>query len=126
MNILSAGQGQALAVASGKQFGLTQIAASPHRTNGVVDTFDRQTESRSAAYISYGAAADLAAGFEQFGAGGAVYGAIYTTTAQEPLVGCVDDYIYVQPSDITEVYFDHSIYSSRGTTVQLRNVAHAL
>lgn len=123
VDIFTAGEIQALAVTAGQQLRLTQITASPNRADRVIDTFDWQAEPGSGTHFAHRTATNLAAGFEQFRSRRTVDGAIHATATEEPLVGCIDDYIYMQPSDITEVYFDHSNYSNRGTNRQFRIAA---
>ena len=112
--------GQAVTVTAGEQLGLAQIAAPPYGADSVVDTLNRKAETGCGAQLSDGTAAEVAAGLQELWTCRPMNSAIDATAAKEPLVGCIDDYINMQPSDITEVYFDHSIYSNRGTTVLMR------
>ena len=120
MVIFSSRLGQAMAVTTGQQLGLAQITAPPYRADRVVDTLNRKAETGRGAQFPDGTTAEKTAGLQELWTCRPMNSAIDATAAKEPLVGCIDDYINMQPSDITEVYFDHSIYSNRGTTVLMR------
>ena len=97
------------AVGGGEKFRLAVRASLPHRSNGVNDKFCGQAEARRGFGVACWAAAKRPARGEEFRPCGSVDGAVHAASAEKPVVGRVDDGVYVLfcdvPFDETQAIF---------------------
>ena len=89
-----------MAIALRELFGLTSRTACPDRADRVDDPAGRQVVAGCDLRLTGFAATQLAAGLKQFGSGRAVDGTIDTATAQQRLVGGIDDGVHGQGRDV--------------------------
>ncbi len=88
------------AVAGGEFLVFVVVSSAPDGPDGVKDPLGRKAEAGSSFGFTGSAAIQIAAGVEQFGAGGAMDGAVDTAAAEQRGVGRVDDDIDVQCGDV--------------------------
>ena len=94
-------------VGAGPQPRLAAVAAAPPRPDGMHDLARGQAEPRRDARLARGTAADLAAGREQLGPGGAVDRPVHAAAPEQARVGGVDDRIDGERRDVGLDDLDH-------------------
>lgn len=85
------GQFETAPIATGQKVRLAMGTAVPDRTHRVEDPFGGETKAGRGFGVAGLAAMEFAASFQEFGACGAVYGAINASAAEERGVGRIDD-----------------------------------
>ncbi len=93
---------QRTAIAGRKQILFAELAAIPHRPNGVDHVFRRKPVSPGDLGVTGLAAVEHAALGHKLGTGGAMNGAIDPAPAQERRIGRVDDGVNAQRGDISD------------------------
>ena len=104
--IVLAGESEAALIATGEELGLVVGAAVPDGAYGVEDVAGGEAVPLGELGLAGFAAAEEAARVEEFGAGGAVDGAIYASAAEERAVGGVDDGVDGEGGDVDFLYAD--------------------
>lgn len=94
---------ETVSVASCQQFGLTFAATVPDRTDSMDDVLGRELIASCDLGLARLAAAEGPALFEKLWASSPVDTAVYTTSAQQASIRCVDDGIQVERGDVTSL-----------------------
>ena len=100
LQVVGDGEAEAVAIAAGQSLRLAVVAVAVTWADGVNDVAGFQAVAVGEAGLAGGAAADCAALAQQVRAGGAVDGAVDASSAEQGLVGGVDDGVDREGGDV--------------------------